>query len=198
MRLLIFSFLFLSPALAVAGNMDIYGGFGLTGGESKFNITSPEAATSKFSTLGYLVESGFTMGDKWGLQGGVEVGQLQANNTISSSTYMEAAKNSFYTAKLGMFFNGLGGTGFGFGAGYRFSEWSVKSLSLNNNSYNDIKYQGKDNLIYGNLNFDMNKRYRTTIEIQSISGKLTSKSSATSDIKHSEILLSLRFFVLFN
>ena len=198
MRFLILSLLYLLPRFAFAGNMDIYGGFGLTGGVSQFSISSPESAISKFSTLGYLVESGFTMGDKWGLLGGAELGQLQANNTISSSTYLEAAKSTFYTLKLGMFFNGLGGTGFGFGAGYRISDWNVKSISLNNNRYNDIRYQGTDTVLYGNLNLDMNKRYRTTIEIQNVTGKLTSKSSTASDIKHSEILLSLRFFVLFN
>lgn len=197
MRLLTLSLL-LSPAWVFASNSDAYGGFGLTAGQSNFSVSSPQSANSKFSTLGYFLEGGITVGNKWGLLAGAELGQSQSNNTLSSRNYLESATNSHYGAKVGLFFNGQASLGYGFGGGYRLSNWNVKSSSVDRNSYEEITYKGTDTLIYANLNMEMNKRYRTTIELQSVSGTLKSSDSSISDIKYTELLLSLRFFVIFN
>lgn len=196
MKLLMLTLIIMLPAFANA-QMEIFAGIGLTGGQTQFDVTEPTPNVSKFTTLGYLVESGIKMGTEWGLQASGEMGKLTSNNNLASQTYLEAANVSFYTAKGGLHFSSSTRS-YGFGLGARLSEWNVKSVSTDTNTFTEIKYKGVDTLVYGQLSFDINNRYRTTIEGQYITGKLTAPSSGISNLKYSEMLFSLRFLFLFN
>jgi hypothetical protein len=172
--------------------MFLGGGFGMS--QSLFNLSNG-SDIAKFQNNGWALEGGasFPMGSRFGIQFSGEYGQNSAINTFSSPSFLEAGALKFYAAKAALFYGPIT-----FGVGYRSNEVTIKSLTTNPDTYLESNYSGWTPLYYANYTLDVKKRFRTAIEAQYVSGKLSGIAPSSSTVKFSETALHLRFYFLFD
>ena len=133
------------------------------------------------------------LGGRFGAQFSGELGESTANNTITSTTYMETGTLSYYSGKAGLFFGPLT-----IGGGYRHNDINIKSLSTPSPGYLESNYSGWSSLGFANVTMDFRKRYRAVIEGQYDTGTLSGSGSSTGNVKLNDLTMSIRVFFLFD
>jgi hypothetical protein len=186
------AFVSLMPLTGTVVRAEGHGAF-VGGGLSMENMSlnTPDNSASKFLNQGYFLEGGYRFG--WGGLISGEYGQTNAINTLSSQNYMETGESSFVAAKLGYSLKSID-----FGVGYRQTDLTLKSLSLQGTRYLESEYSGGTPLGFVNLNFSFKNTLRSVVELQYISGALTSSNTALPEMSVNNISVSLRLLITFD
>lgn len=135
---------------------------------------------------------GFCFGQNAGVRISGEVFQQNAINKTTSETFLEVGASNHYAAKLALTYGNVA-----IGGSYRRSTLETRSISTLTGEYLETKYDGSIPVYFTNFSIDNKDRFRTTVELQYISGALPGTAPAI-DVSVTEIILSLRFFVLLN
>lgn len=183
MKLLILLLLILLPQQILAGPFSKresgpYVGFGF--GYSGLHLKPASGKASDFKGWNGAVEGGysFVSSNGFGLNLEGEYKLTEADNTRDDSTYMEKAKVSSKTAKIGLIYGA-----FTVGGGYSETDLKVKNVSSGSTG-STTTFEGNPILYFANYGFESGA-LRAVIEAQYSAGDL-------GDIRYNDYSLSLR------